>query len=203
MLKSPCFLLCKGYMLVLALSVEGNNQILPNYAFHTVVICLSPIFQMKQSVPLFSSCARQLETGAILTFPEILTFPPSDLHLQSSEQDWLYPGLRLQGWAGGDSLLSSLSQRLKSRTYSGKPVQEVLNTHQKDLPSINLDHNCIKESPSPPLLPNSACSQEMHANHLNPGTAVLHLLINFLRVLIHIHSLPYFFPPEECIFQSV
>lgn len=100
-------------MLVLELSVEGNNQIFPNYTFHTVVICLSPIFRMKQSVPLCFFCARQLETGAILTFPETLPFPPSDLHLQSSEQAWLYPGLRLQGWAGGDSPLSFLS--LKAR----------------------------------------------------------------------------------------
>lgn len=98
--------------------------------------------------------------------------------------------------------LFSLYQRLESHTYPGKPVQEVLNTHQKDLPAINPDHNCIKESPPPSLLPNSARSQEMHAS-FKPRTAVLHLLINVLRALILIHSLPYFFPPEECIFQSV
>lgn len=63
----------------------------------------------------------------------------------------------------------SFSQRRESHIHSRKPVQEVLHTHQKDPPLINLDHNCFKESPSPSLLPNSACSQEMHANHLNPG----------------------------------
>lgn len=77
-------------MLVLKLSVEGKSQILPNYTFHTVVIS---IFQMKQSIPLLSSYARQLETGTILTFPETLAFVPLNLYVQSSEQECLYPGL--------------------------------------------------------------------------------------------------------------
>lgn len=110
------------------------------------------------------------------------------------------------GWAGGHSLLfSSLSGGWRATVTLGNLSRRSSLTHlRKIFLQSNQDHDCIKENTSPLDPPNDAFAQEVCTNDVNIIQQCCTCWYrNFLKVLIHIHSLPDFFLPAECILQSV